>query len=306
MGLFSGGGFLGDVGSFLGTNTEQQQASIGQAARVSEKRIREGVEEIRGAGEFSQASLLPFEQAGLGALPSVQQGATLEGFAGNISDILGSGVLDPLVAERQRAATGALSQAGLTRSGQAARTAAEIPAELAFGIEDLLSGRQRDLVGIGQGAAGNLASLRQTDAANIANLLAEAGAAQSAGILGQAQAKAAGQQNTLGLLSGGLSAAGDAGLLAGLGQVGSFLGALSDIRLKTNIRPIHNVGGLMLCEWDWLPGVEELIADDMPMMNVGFIAQDVAELYPEYSGDYHGYKTIDYDGLLKELEPCLH
>lgn len=272
------------MGGALGLNTDQQEQAIGQAARVSEARIREGISEIRGAAEASQAPLLPFQEAGLQALPQLQQGATLQGFGQNIGDIFSSGALDPLVAERQRAATGALSQAGLTRSGQAGRTAAEIPAELAFSLENLLQGRQRELVGIGQGAAGQIAQMTQADALNIAQLLGETGQIQAQAGLGIAQAQAAGSQNLISLLTAGTTAFG-----------------ASDSRFKTNIERVCEIGGLTLYRWDWVTGVEDLVGDDLIMLTTGFIAQDVEELYPEFTGEYNGLMTIDYDGLLKEL-----
>jgi len=62
-----------------------------------------------------------------------------------------------------------------------------------------------------------------------------------------------------------------------------------------------------LCEWNWVDGVEDLLKDhEMPLMNVGFIAQDVEEKYPQYSGEFNGFKTVDYIGLIEELEKEVH
>ena len=161
MGLFSGGGFFGKVGQALGINTDAQEKAIARAGGAQVGRIEEGIAGIRGAQEATFGELQPFAEAGRTALPGLVSGATLPGFGQNISDIFSSGALDPLVSERQRAATGQLAQAGLTRSGQAAQTAADIPAELAFQIESLLSGRQQQLAGFGQTAATNLSELEK-------------------------------------------------------------------------------------------------------------------------------------------------
>jgi len=307
MGLFSGGGVLGKVGGALGINSNEQEKAIRRAGKSVERQAQLGIEGLEGALESTLGELQPFATAGLGALPSLEAGATLPGFAGNIDDIFSSGVLDPLVAERMRGAESAFGKAGLTRSGGAIRAAADIPTELAFGIEQLLSGRQGNLVGLGQNAATNLANIRGTSAANIANLRAGVGEAQASSLLGQQQARDAADSNLVRLISGGLSGAGSAGAFAGMGKTGAILGALSDIRLKTDIKPLGEVGGLVLCEWNWVDGVEDLLKDhEMPLMNVGFIAQDVEEKYPQYSGEFNGFKTVDYIGLIEELEKEVH
>lgn len=317
MGLFSGGGFLGKVGGAFGLNTSAQDKAIKDATKAQTSQAERGIAGIESAGAATLGELQPFAQAGLGVLPGVESSATLEGFSGNIEDIFSSGILDSLIAERTKAASSAFGAAGLTRSGGAIQEAAEIPTELAFQIEQLLSGRQGNLLGIGQNASNNLATLRSTDATNIANLRTGAGAAQSSGILGQAQAEQAGLTNIASLFAGssfaggggagggGVGGAGAAGAGQGAGLAGlaQMFSSLSDIRLKTNIKPIGNVGGLTLCEWDWIDGVRDLLkTHDVKLLNVGFIAQDVEELYPEFSGEFYGFKTIDYPGLIEALK----
>jgi len=282
MGLFSGGGFLGEIGSALGINTSAQQAAIGGVGETIFQGFEEGRDIITGGAEAARGELRPFAQAGLGALPGLQAGATLGGFGQNIGDIFQSGALNPLIAQRQRSAESALGRAGLTRSGAAARSAADIPADLAFQLENLLFGRTAELAGLGQGAAGGIANIFGTESTNIANILQAQAEAQGSTVLAQQQAQAAGQQQTGGLLGG---------LLGGI---------FSDIRLKTNIKQIGTIHDLILYEWDWKPGVEDLI--DIPLMNTGFIAQEVEKLHPEFVGNSHGLKTINYSGLIKHLE----
>ena len=72
----------------------------------------------------------------------------------------------------------------------------------------------------------------------------------------------------------------------------------SDIRLKTNLSPVGQVHDLTLYEWDWIAGMPE----EMKNLNTGFIAQDVQEKYPEFSGEECGFLTINYEGLLEHLE----
>lgn len=220
MGLLSGGGFLGSIGGALGINTSAQEKAIGRAGQASQASIKKGIKGIRGAQRATLAELQPFAQAGLDVLPGVQQSATLEGFGGNLDAILNSGALDPFISQRQRAADASFGRAGLTRSGAAGQAAADIPAELALQFEALLSGRQNSLLNTGLNASSNLASIRQGNAANIANLQVGQGQAQSSTILGQQQAQQAGQSNLLQLGFLGLGAA-NAGLFGGLGGGGA-------------------------------------------------------------------------------------
>jgi len=253
--------------------------------------------------------LQPFANLAGPALESLQSSGTLQGLGQNIGDILGGGALDPLIAERQRAADTSLGRAGLTRSGPAAQAAADIPAELAFQLEQLLQGRQTQLAGLGERGATNIANIRGTEGVNLANLFQQGGQAQASTLLGQSQAQSAAEGNQGQLLSSLFGFGASGGFGGGFGGFGGtpginpqsfFSGNPSDIRLKTNIRKICEVGPLTLCEWDWHEGVAEII--DKPLMNTGFIAQDVKAHFPQFTGESHGFLTIDYDGLLEHLE----
>jgi len=143
---------------------------------------------------------------------------------------------------------------------------------------------------------------------NLANLLAGAGGAQADVLrqIAELQAKGllstAGQygglpsipnvQQTQGLMNGGLGAA-----LGGIGTAmesgaAAGLAALSDARLKTNIRKIGERNGINLYDWDWIPGNEH-ITDGMP--TTGVIAQELLDTMPEavFQGP-DGYLMVDY------------
>lgn len=214
MGLFSGGGVLGDIGGALGINTDRQE----QALTQSIERTGETALEARGLLESAEARALPFLEPVAGVvgdvLPQVQRGATIGGFGENIADILSGGALDPLIQERQRAGTSALASAGLSRSNVAAERAAAIPAELAFNIENLLAGRQSNLLQQGTGAGVNLANLFRGGAQDISNIITGQGAAEAEGIIGQEQIRQQRNQNIAGLFGdffggGGGSGGGD-------------------------------------------------------------------------------------------------
>lgn len=219
MGLFSGGGILGDIGGALGINTEKQTTALREATEATTSSIDEAIAGLTGAsGEArgliegatgeARGLLDPFARLAGANLPSLQQGATIGGFGQNISDILGGGALDPLIEQRQNAANSALGGAGLTRSSVAAKSAAQIPADLAFKIENLLNQRQSNLADTGIEATGNIANLLTGEAGNIGNIVlgtaqdvgnlrTQAGSARSQQILGNQQIKTSRNQNII-------------------------------------------------------------------------------------------------------------
>lgn len=251
------------------------------------------------------AQLQPYADQGQQFLQPQAQGATLAGFGQNMGDIYNSPALQPMIDERMRDATSYMASQGLSRSGGAVQAAADIPAELAMQLEQMLYGRGTNQLETGYNASQNLAGLGQGDAANIANLYGNQGSAQASGILGKQQARQAGFSNIVGAGSGALSGLGAAGVGGG-GMLTGLMSAFSDIRLKENIVPLCKIGGLTFCEWDWKGDIAEFLDENgFTNINKGFIAQEVAEKYPQHSGEMHGYLTIDYASLMEEIE-CLH
>lgn len=283
------GDFLGDVISvgslglvdgddFTGANGEQ---AARRAADAQAQAYQNGINELARQFNFQQQVLTPYSNAGIPPLGAIANSNDPSTYGGNVQRILENfGDYGPLVDERQRAASAQLSSAGLTRSGYAAQEAARIPTEIALGIEEMLYNRNRDLVGVGLNAAAGVGDASQQYGSSVANLLGAQGDARAQGLLGGAQARSQGFQNLLGL---GTTAA-------------AFL---SDRRLKTDITPEASIGPLTLYRWRWVDEVAEL---DMPLMTVGFMADEVAEHYPQHVHDMGPYRTVDYAALIPELE----
>ena len=92
-----------------------------------------------------------------------------------------------------------------------------------------------------------------------------------------------------------------AGLFGGGNSLlSSNQGIFSDRRLKQNIREIAEIGGLKVYEWDWVPEADDTI---ITLCNpVGFMADEVKELYPQHVYKFGSFDVLDYESILAELE----
>ena len=141
-------------------------------------------------------------------------------------------------------------------------------------------------------------------ASNIANLLQGFGgqAGQSQEQLAQLLANLATQQSgQVSSLPSSSQFLNNQGIIGGLGQlaggVGGAVSALSDRRLKTNIKKVgEHSSGLNIYTWDWLP-----IADIVEGIKtkIGFMADEVQKLMPEaVILDKSGYFKVNYGMVL--------
>ena len=261
-----------------------------KAARRQNVYTQRAIDEQRRQFDITQNNINPFIEMGHSFAPDVAQAATMEGLDQRLSDIFGSDIFNTLVSERERAVNNQLSAGGLTRSGAGIQAAANIPTEIGLGLEELLSGRQNNLYGSAQNAAMGLGSLSQNNSNTISNLISGQGQAVASGVLADAQAKAQGWGNVIGIAS-----------MAATGGFGS--GAknfFSDPRLKENAEKVSEIGNLSLWEWDWIKEVKDSVVGQCP--NIGFMADEVAEKYPHCVGEFGGFAVVCYGALLDELE----
>ena len=301
-----------------------------EAARAQIAAIQAGIAEIQRQFEITQTNVDPFLQAGTRAVPGVERASTIPGFGERIGEIFQSGSLDPLIAERTRAAEGQLAAGGLTRSGTGLETIANIPTELAFELENLLASRGSNLAQTGLSSALGLGQLGSQSASQIAGLHSDIGAVRSAGILGENEARV-GQAGAIfegltDLFSSGSSAfagfgsppggGGGSGLDSltfGLDQFGSFFGNqaigssagtsslfFSDPMLKNNVEEVGRICGLGIYQWDWKPETKGTMIDGCG--NIGFMADEVKKVYPEFVYTFAGFDCILYPQLLNKLE----
>jgi len=278
-----------------------------EAAGAQVAQIQEAIRAIQSQQGITTANLDPFLRAGTGALPGVQQASTIGGFGQRIGELSRGGALQPLIDERTRGVQGALSAGGLTRSGTAVQELAAVPQDILFAIEQMLSQRGTNLANLGQQTGVQLGQFGANAASNIANLQSGIGAVQGAGILGTAEARA----GQAGAIAGGFGDLFKAGASAGLFGAGGAGGVdefgnsfFSDPRLKENVEEISRIpvdqGHLRVVQWDWKPITKGTIIEKYG--NIGFMADEVKEFFPEFVGSYGGFDVINYPRLLKRLE----
>ena len=78
---------------------------------------------------------------------------------------------------------------------------------------------------------------------------------------------------------------------------------MGDIRRESDkdaVREIAEIGGLKVYEWDWVPEADDTI---ITLCNpVGFMADEVKELYPQHVYKFGSFDVLDYESILAELE----
>jgi len=233
------------------------------------------IAEQRRQFDITQASLAPFIEAGTRQLPGLEGLATPGGLDAILGQIFGGEAFQNLRGERTRAVEGQLAAGGLTRSGTALQEIANVPTDIGFQIEQLLTGRKQALAGQAQTGATNLGQFGAQASGNISDLISASGRAESA-------AQAAGQQNILN------TAATAAAIF------------FSDPNLKENIEEIGDINGLKLYQWDWIEKTKGTMIE--VCSTIGFMADEVKEKHPEFVYDFCGFMVIDYPQLLDDLQ----
>ena len=90
------------------------------------------------------------------------------------------------------------------------------------------------------------------------------------------------------------------GLLSYL-QTFAMMPGISDVRLKTNIKPHGEMGGVKFYTWDWNDAGEKLADPAQPKF--GVIADELQVTHPHrVTRAADGYLRVDYAGLAKDLE----
>ena len=174
--------------------------SAGRAGKIQSQKNQEGIDALNAQFGQTYENFNPFLQGGTDAFGRSVNNATQSGFEGNIANILGGDAFKALRDERLRATEGQLAAGGMTRSGTALQEISNVPTNLAFQIEKLLSGRTDSLANTGFNAARNIGEFEQNNANAVATLLSGEGSALANGIFGDERARQAQDQGQLGTL----------------------------------------------------------------------------------------------------------
>ena len=271
----------------------------GRAARAQQEANDRAIAELRRQFDLTQENFQPFVDAGTDALPGVIEGTTTEGLDARLGRIFDSESFQRLKGERIEDTRGQLSAGGLTRSGTALEEIANVPTDLGFQIEQLLTGRSTQLAGSGQNAVAGLGGLGAQNAGSIAQLFQNSGQARSSGIITDA---ASGVGNLQGLLNAGGSIFGAASAAGGFGALASTF--FSDPRLKENIVKIDEIvlsdgNKLGIYKWDWVETESEILKMCVPY---GFLTTEVKELYPQHVLEFGGFEALDYQMLIEDIK----
>lgn len=275
------GGIKRAFGGGGGEEGRKGAAAATAASDAIAEANREATAEIRRQFDITQEQLQPFVEAGTRQLPIQEERATVEGLDAILGQIFGGESFQNLRDERTRSIEGQLAAGGLTRSGTALQEAANIPTDIGFQIEQLLTGRSGALAGQGQGTAVQVGQFGARASGDIAGITQETGAARSSGILAGQQAKAAARQQAT----------------ENLQNTASIF--FSDPALKENVEQIGDNGDLKLYQWDWIPETKGTMIEGCG--NIGFMADEVKDKYPQHIYNFGGFMMIDYPPLLDEL-----
>lgn len=255
-----------------------------------------------------KAMYQPYMNAGLGGLKQMQGASTIKGLDKRLAKIFDSDTFSALHDERLGAVQQQLARSGLTRSGAAMTEMAQLSTQTGLDIESMLYGRSRDLAGMGLNATHGTAGAGQNAANNISNAhltqaghelqqtLAEMGFAHASSENAlnrdfQAEQSALDRQfRTNAYNDANKDTASD---WVSLGLMAAF--AFSDRELKENVRKVGEAKGLGVYEWEWIEEAPDFVKEQPKM---GFMADEVEEVYPQFVREIGSYKAVDYQGIM--------
>jgi hypothetical protein len=208
-----------------------QADAASEAAGIQAGAAGAGIDEQRRQFDALQALLKPYTEAGL---PALQQQQALLGLQGPeaeqaaIERIRGGETFQALEQQGEEALLQRASATGGLRGGNIQGALAQFSPQLLSSLIEQQYGRLGGLTTLGQRSAAGVGAAGMETGSNVSNLLAQQGAAQAGGELGQA--KAFGQilnipSQIAGMRAGGGgfgSAAGGGGLMGELSGYGVF------------------------------------------------------------------------------------
>lgn len=183
-------GLVAVAGATLVTGAMASDAA-GDAASAQAGASEAGIAEQRRQFDAIQALMKPYQEAGLPALQQQQAFLGLQGSAAEqaaIDRIRGGAQYGEMVRQGEEALLQRASATGGLRGGNIQAALAQFRPQILNSLIEQQYGRLGGMTTLGQNTAAGVGAAGMQTGTNVANLLANQGAAQAAGALGQAQA----------------------------------------------------------------------------------------------------------------------
>ena len=214
---------LGSIGQSFGLTGSN---AGGDAAQLQALFNAQAINELKRQFDVTQENLAPFQQVGTTAAPQFSEATTIQGLDRRIGEILDTDSFGSLLDARRREVENRDAATGQLRSGLGTQNAANLPTQLAFGIEGDLTSRLFDALRTGLGAATTTGQLGAQTSGSIASLLQDSGRAGVGGIITDAQSESQRAENffdflqSIGKAGFGFADGGFSGGLKGLSGIG--------------------------------------------------------------------------------------
>ena len=167
------------------------KSSAETAAGVQTEAAQSGIDEQRRQFDLIQELLAPYVEAGTGGLSGQLALAGVSGPEAEqaaIDRILAGPQFEALVQQGEEGILQSAAATGGLRGGNVQGALAQFRPQILSGLIEQQYGRLGGLTGIGQASAAGVGAAGQATGTNIANLLAQQGAAQAGGALATGQA----------------------------------------------------------------------------------------------------------------------
>lgn len=294
---------------------------------------------------FDQASELlnPFTRVGDQSLQALEEGATTEGFAKRLTDIMDGAAFQGLRDQRLQASDAAASARGLNRSGSAIQAASDISTSTAMGLDSELQRRQLQNVNIDLKASNQLANfskgfadssgsitmstantiggLKARQAASAASAASANANARARTILGAANARADGLDASAFFLGSGEMGAANARAagLTGAEQARADARQARNNNIQAGVTAaamvfasderlkenMNKIGKIADLTWYEWDWKDEFKGVAGCEMMTGFGASEVKSKYPDCVSEIDGIKVINYPELHNKLQSKL-
>lgn len=179
------------VGGSQLIGSSMQASAAGEAAGIQAGAAQQGIEEQRRQFDAMRELLKPYTEAGLPALEAQQAFLGLKGPEAEraaIERIKGGETFQALASQGEEALLQRASATGGLRGGNIQGALAQFRPQLLSSLIEQQYGRLGGLTTMGQRSAAGVGAAGMETGTNVANLLAQQGAARAGGELGEAKA----------------------------------------------------------------------------------------------------------------------